>query len=206
MSSNRLFNSHKFNRVLIVALLIWIASAAVGIYVLTRFDALVHGQLYDFGLQFDHAWADAYYSYTQLMYITLGVPIALSFVSIMIGFKSITEKAPASAPKLTPKLVQPQPQPVVRPQPQQAVHPQPQQVARQEIKPKIKENNNTAASSCPKCKKVFSRPLVMLNYENGKNKLVNVCPYCSHTLGNAENTQASKSDFQIADADKKLTH
>jgi uncharacterized Zn-finger protein len=212
MSSKRLFNSHKFNRVVIVALLVWIASAAVGIYVLTRFDALVHGQLYDFGLQFDHAWADAYYSYTQLMYIALGVPIALSFVSIMIGFKSITEKTPAPAPKLTPKLAQPQPQPVVRPQPQQVTRPpqqghsQPQQVARQEIKPKVKENNNAAGTSCPKCKKVFSRPLVMLNYENGKNKLVNVCPYCSHTLGNAENAQAPKIDFQIADADKKLTH
>ena len=189
MGSNRLFNSYKFNRVIAVALLVWIASAVLNIYLLTRFDALVHGQLYDFGLQFDHAWADVYYSYTQLMYIALGVPIALSFVFILIGFKSITEKTP-SAPKLKPKLAQPQPQPVVR----------------QELKAKTNEHNNTTGISCPSCKKVFGRPLVMLNFENGKNRLVNVCPYCSHVLGNAEKEQTSKNDFRIADSDKKLTH
>ncbi len=46
----------------------------------------------------------------------------------------------------------------------------------------------------------------MLNFESGKNKLVNVCPYCNHVLGNAENEKSSKNDFQITDSDKKLTH
>lgn len=92
MSSNRLFNSCKFNRVVLLALIVWIASAAVSMYLLTRFDSLVHGELYNYGLQFDHAWADVYYSYSQLMYIALGVPIALSFVAILTGLKTITEK------------------------------------------------------------------------------------------------------------------
>jgi uncharacterized Zn-finger protein len=188
MSSNRLFNSHRFNRVVIVVLAVWIASAAFGIYLLTRFDTLIHSQLYNFGLQFDHAWADSYYFYTQLMYIALGVPMALSLFSIAIGFKRKTGKTPA-APKLKPKLTQPQLQPAVR----------------QERKVEVKENSGTGIS-CPSCKKVFSRPLVMLNFEDGKNRLVNVCPYCSHVLGNAENEQMPKSDFQIADSDKKLTH
>ena len=195
MSSNRLFNSQRFNRLVMVVLVVWIASAALGIYLLTRFDTLVHGQLYNFGLKFDHAWADTYYLYAQLMYIALGVPIALSVFSILIGFKRETGKAPAPAPKqeLKPKLTQPQPQPVVC----------------EERKAKVKEVNNGDNSmviSCPSCKKVFSRPLVMLNFEDGKTRLVNVCPYCNHVLGNAENEQTPKSDFQIADEDKKLTH
>jgi uncharacterized Zn-finger protein len=208
MSSTRLFNSHKFNRIIIVALIVWIASAAVNIYVLTRFDALVHGQLYEYGLRFDNAWADAYYSYSQLMYIAIGVPIALSFVAILIGFKSITEKTPATH-TLKPKLAQTQP--VTRPQPQPVIRTQPQPVARQEQKPqdvkaKVKENTNVTGVTCPNCKKVFGRPLVMLNFENGKNRLMNVCPYCSHVLGNSENKQEPKSEFSIADSDKKLTH
>lgn len=189
MGSNRLFNTQRFNRVVIAVLLVWIASAALGIYLLTRFDTLIHSQLYNFGLQFDHAWADSYYFYTQLMYIALGVPMALSLFSIAIGFKRKTDKTPA-APKLKPKLTQPQLQPAVR----------------QERKVEVKENHNGTGISCPSCKKVFSRPLVMLNFENGKTRLVNVCPYCSHVLGNAENEQMPKSDFQIADSDKKLTH
>ena len=194
MSSNRLFNSQRFNRLVILVLAVWIASAALGIYLLTRFDTLVHGELYNFGLEFDQAWASSYYSYMHLMYIALGVPIALSVFSILIGFKRETDKAPAPAPKqeLKPKLTQPQPQPVVC----------------EERKTKVKEvnnGNNSMVISCPSCKKVFSRPLVMLNFESGKNRLVNVCPYCSHVLGSAENEQKPKSDFQIADMDKKLT-
>jgi uncharacterized Zn-finger protein len=187
MSSNRLFNSQRFNRLVIVVLLVWIASAAFGIYLLTRFDALIHSQLYNFGLQFDHAWADTYYFYTQLMYIALCVPIALSVFSIAAGFKRQTDtnKTPESALKLKPKLTQPRPQPDIH---QEA---------------KVKDINITSIS-CPNCKKVFTRPLVMLNFENGKNRLVNVCPYCSHVLGTAENKQNPNNDFQVTD--KKLTH
>ena len=75
MSSNRILNTQRFTRVIIVVLVVWIASAAFGMYLLTRFDTLVHSQLYNFGLQFDHAWADSYYLYTQLMVIALGVPM-----------------------------------------------------------------------------------------------------------------------------------
>jgi uncharacterized Zn-finger protein len=187
MSSNRLFNNQRFNRVVIAVLLIWIASAALGIYLLTRFDTLVHVQLYNFGLQFDHAWADTYYFYMQLMYIALTVPIVLSVLSIAAGFKRQTNKTREPAPKLEPRLAQPRPQPV----------------ACEERKAKA---NNSMVISCPNCKKMFGRPLVMLNFEAGKNRLVNVCPYCSYVLGSAENEKTPKSDFQIAGEDKKLTH
>jgi len=206
MSSNRLFKSQRFNRIAIAVLLVWIASAAIGIYVLTNFDTLVHGQLYSYGLEFDHAWADSYYFYMQLMYIALGVPIALSLVSIMIGFKNTTEKAPATL-QMKPKLAQPQPKPAPQLKPKLTqTQPKPKPAFHQESKAQVKENNNGTGLSCPSCNKVFGRPLVMLNFENGKNKLVSVCPYCSHVLGNAENEQTSNSDFQIADTDKKLTH
>ena len=58
----------------------------------------------------------------------------------------------------------------------------------------------------PQLQKVFGRPLVMLNFENGKNKLVNVCPYCSYLLEDAKNIQSSKLDFRMADSDKKMKH
>lgn len=188
MSSNRLFNSRRFNRFLIAVLLVWIASAVFGIYLLTRFDTLIHSQLYSFGLEFDHAWADTYYFYTQLMYIALVVPIVLSFLSIAAGFRRQTSKTSEPTSKLVPNLTHARPKPVVPP----------------DSKAKVKENKN--AISCPSCKKVFSRPLVMLNFDDGKKRFVNVCPYCSHVLGNAKNDEQSKSDFQIADADKKLIH
>ena len=189
MTSNRLLSSQRFNYVAIAVLVVWIASAALGIYLLTRFDTLIHGQLYNFGLQFDHEWADLYYYYNQLMYIAIGVPMLLSVFCIALSFKRSVDKQPEQSLTQKPRLAQPQRQSVVCEEP----------------KAKVKESNSIVIS-CPNCKKMFSRPLVMLNFEAGKNRLVNVCPYCSHLLGSAENEQTYKSDFQIADADKKLEH
>ena len=177
-----------------VFLAIWVASAVLVMFVLTRFDMLVHGQLYNFGLQFDHAWADSYYLYAQLIYVGLGVPMTLSVFFIALSFTRRIDKAPEVAPKqkLKPQL-QPQPQPIIR----------------QEQKAKVKEakkSNSGTGVSCPSCKKVFSRPLLMLNFEDGKTRMVNACPYCNYVLGNAEKEQMPKSNFQIADEDKKLTH
>jgi len=39
--------------------------------------------------------------------------------------------------------------------------------------------------SCPKCKKVFQTPLVMLDFSGTKPGLMNVCPYCNQVLGNS---------------------
>jgi uncharacterized Zn-finger protein len=188
MSSNRLLNSRRFHLVLIAVLLVCIGSAAFGIYLLDRIDTLIHNQLYNFGLQFDHAWADTYYFYKQLMYTALAVPIALSILSIAAGFKRQNKKNSEPAPKLMSNLTLPRPQPAVP----------------KDLKAKIKENKHDIC--CPTCEKVVSRPLVMLKFVDGENKEINVCPYCYHVLGTVENDKLSKSDVQIADSDKKLIH
>jgi len=133
-----------------------------------------------------------------LAYVGLGVPIALSAFAIAVSFAKKIDKAPeaeAAHASVTKQAPKPQQQPVVC----------------EERKPKEKENNgrengNSMVISCPSCKKVFSRPLVMLNFEGGKTRLVNVCPYCNHVLGSAEDEKSQKQDFQVADPDKKLIH
>ena len=182
MSLNRLINNQWFNR---IVLAVWVISAVFVMSLLTRIDLIVHGQLYNFGLQFSSDWANPYYAYTRLIYVGLGLPMTLSVFVIALGFASKIDKAPEPAPKQEPK-------------------PQPQSVIRQEQK--AKENNNSMVISCPSCKKVFGRPLVMLNFEGGKTRLVNVCPYCNHVLGSADDGKSSESDAQIADMDEKLTH
>jgi uncharacterized Zn-finger protein len=180
MNVDRLVNNQWFNR---IVLAIWVISAVCVMFLLTRIDLIVHGQLYNFGLQFDPAWADPYWSYTRLIYVGLGLPMTLSVFFIALGFASKIDKAPERATKQEPK-----PQPVVC------------------EKRKAKEKNNSMVISCPSCKKVFGRPLVMLNFEGGKTRLVNVCPYCNHVLGSADDGKSSESDAQIADMDEKLTH
>jgi len=88
------------------------------------------------------------------------------------------------APQLQPK---PQPKPQVQ-ESQSKPQPAPQETV-QEQKPKTSKQpkgNAKAANTCPSCKKAFTQPLVMLDFEGGKSKLVNVCPYCNQVLGDAE--------------------
>lgn len=42
-----------------------------------QFDQIVHGELYNYGLQFNEAWAQHYRNITYLIYFTLAVPYIL---------------------------------------------------------------------------------------------------------------------------------
>jgi uncharacterized Zn-finger protein len=95
--------------------------------------------------------------------------------------------------------------------------PKSQPAASQEQKPQESSDYKSAAPEkanvrgsagvfCPNCGKTFGRPMVMLDFADGKSKLVNVCPYCNHVLGSAETEESSGIDILIADLDKKLTH
>ena len=48
-----------------------------------------------------------------------------------------------------------------------------------------KRVNNTSIS-CPKCRRIFQTPLVMLDFRGAKPELMNVCPYCNQVLGSSE--------------------
>lgn len=40
-----------------------------------------------------------------------------------------------------------------------------------------------SGTSCPHCGKDFNRPLVTLDFSTGTTRIVNVCPFCKHILG-----------------------
>jgi uncharacterized Zn-finger protein len=161
---------------------------------LGKIDSIVHGDLYNFGLQFSYAWAGPYWAFVRLVYLCLLVPSVLSGVALVFSFLNKSEEHV----KLIPKVVenkpivgkvqppQPQPQPQAQPQTQTA-----------------KESQNHMVVSCPSCKRVFGKPLVMLDFSSGKTRLVNVCPYCNHILGSAEEQKDSDVDIRVVDLNKK---
>jgi DNA-directed RNA polymerase subunit RPC12/RpoP len=53
--------------------------------------------------------------------------------------------------------------------------------------------------TCPKCKKVFGRPLNMLDFSKGTAKLVNVCPYCNYILGSAAEEDSESTRVILPD-------
>jgi len=189
MDLKRLSNNSWLYR---AVLMTWIISAMIVMFLLSKIDTIVNVELYKNGLQFSYDWANPYWTYLNLNYIALGVPVALSLFAIAIGFTGKSKKVAENIAEQQPEA---------------------QPVASQEQKPKsnktvLKETKetNTEAFSCPNCNKAFSRPLVMLHFEDGKAKRMNSCPYCNHLLGNAEDEKSPEGEVQIADVNEKLTH
>ena len=197
-----------------IVLGVWIINAVLILFLMTRIDSIVHGQLYGYGLQFSHNWADPYWASVNLIYVFMSVPIALSTIVLGIVFvrnkkfkgkhigklsirrqKVVVEEQKLKEEKATvaeevPVVSTPhepeEPEPLVAPY-------EPKMEVINEVEAK---ENNGLLISCPRCKKVFNRPLVMLDFSSGKTRLVNICPYCSHTLGEASD---QKKDDENAD-------
>jgi uncharacterized membrane protein YciS (DUF1049 family) len=138
-----------------------IVSSVFSMFLVRQLNGIVHGSLYNYGLQFNYGWAVAYWNLEGLLYVTLALPAVFGSTVLTLEFW-----------KGRMGVV-----PVVR------------QVAKMGINGKTLETAKKETSmliSCPKCKKVFSKPLNMLDFSHGKTRLINVCPYCNHTLGNAD--------------------
>lgn len=174
-----------------ILLVTWISSTILVLYMVNNLNMIIHGALYDFGLQFNYIWADPYWISLNLIYASLGLTSGLAFFAIMIGFYRsnhvITQKT-----KIPEKIKNPKTSKLKR-------------VAKIKQSYGIGNENGNGTNmiiSCPKCRKVFGRPMVMLNFEGGKTRLINVCPYCNHDLGQTDDHNKSGTEFHIRGQDK----
>jgi NAD-dependent SIR2 family protein deacetylase len=70
---------------------------------------------------------------------------------------------------------------------------------------KIAANGNGNGIQCTHCSKTFSRALVLLDFKNGQNRLINVCPYCNHLLKNTRKEKGVNEPFHVVVSDEKIT-
>lgn len=213
MESSRSNINQWLSRILLIAI---IATSSIVMYAINEIDKIINGnqvgQLYYYSLQFSLDWANPYWGFTQIIYISLGATIIMSTVVLLLEFiKTKKTTHPLPSLKSSQKFIQTTPLPIVsktqptskppevtiiqhKPEPATSQKP----ITAKPVEIKTKTTNKTAAtavtttetaqtnSTCPSCKKGFSQPLVMLDFEGGKSKLVNVCPYCNQVLGDTE--------------------
>ena len=200
MDLKRMLRGRWFVRLVLAS---WIVCAVSVIVLFKNMELIVHGELYYYGLVFSTAWADPYRLFTWLVYLSLGVPLALSGIALVSSFFNVEEaknKETAILQKVGP------PQGFIKREFRQVIKETPIRV--ESIKelskefevaketprkiegikemPKLSQSVKTDINgiSCPHCKKIFGRALVMLDFRNGKSRLVSVCPYCNYVLGN----------------------
>jgi len=162
------------------------------------------------------------------IYACLVVPIALSSIVLVSSFLEKTQKIPEK-PQKTLEMSVRLPATVMKttekpPKPVERIQKAPEKTQRvPEVKVSFEtkdaekpratsggangnsEFSNGMIIACPKCKKVFSRPLVMLDFGGGKPKLVNVCPYCNQALGSTDEKQGLEFGVGLEDKDRRVT-
>lgn len=166
MNLNKFFDVSWFAKVVFV---IWLTSSLFVVVLLSQIDGIVHGKLYDYGLNFSYDWAVPYWSSLRLIYVCLGFPAFLTVGFLVLSFWDYLRGGRV----------------VVR------------QVKREEAETvKVSEDASRGAVlfSCNSCGKRFSKPILMLDFSGGKTRLVNVCPFCGAKLG--ENNEAEE-EFEV---------
>ena len=187
-------------RMVLISSIICAASVFV---VLKNIEFVVHGQLYYYGLIFSTEWADAYRVLTWMIFICAGVPLALSTIALASSFLNF-EEIPGR------KRIVPQKERLAlgitnvgfkqtcqTQQTQQVQQDNRESVTRVDI-------GNCIGISCPECKKVFGKALVMLDFRSGSNRMISVCPYCNHVLGYTKDEKSRDNGFRVASLDKKI--
>jgi hypothetical protein len=173
---------HRGFNLMRVVMILWFISSALVVVLLGRIDQIVHVNLYDYGLQFSNNWAAPYWLSLRMIYVFLGVPIVASAVALVVSFmRKISLEA-------VEKHVETKPIPINAKTPSVKETPVPKE--------------NSMLISCPKCKKVFGKPLSMLEFIGGKTQLVSACPYCNHVLGSVDSDEDS-DDFHIANKEEE---
>jgi len=192
-----------FSRLVLVSCIV----CSVAIYfVFKNMEFIVHGQLYYFGLIFDAEWADSYRVFTWLLFVFLGVPTALSSLALASSFfirANLSERE-----RIVPQKTGP-PRGVTKvgyigsqqSRPVQQSHQAQESVRKTNTRV---DNGNCVGISCPDCKKVFGRALVMLDFRSGSNRMVSVCPYCNHVLGYTSEEKTRDDGFVVGSQDKKI--
>jgi hypothetical protein len=196
---------------------IWIVNGVLITYILMSIDSIINGQLYGFGLQFSPSWAEPYWMSLNLTYVFLGLPLVLSL--IVFGFVLVR----ANKHKFNHRIrrrKEPLEIFVGPPEAKVECHAQQESLVEQQMNimkeeaivdsesPKATslqvseeksegKEDNALVISCPNCCKVFNRPLIILDFSNGKTRLVNICPFCNHRL---EETPEEKNNENNEDA------
>lgn len=216
VNADGLLRSPWLNRIVLIFLIV---GGVTAWFLLTRVDLLVNSTLYGYGLQFSHNWLDPYWTYDRVINAVLLVSVGLSGFALALDFARSRKQFAVSAAEVSGKTMEVQveeqkaeedvgllPEAVEAVEERAVEVVKPQKMAVEE--PKVKNGSNALIISCPSCKRVFSRPLVMLDFSAGKTRLVNVCPYCNHVLGEAEaeHQKSGNDDVHVAGVDEVLQH
>lgn len=172
--------SLRFTRIILA---ISIVVAVIVMFLYAQIDSLVNHDLYNYALQFNSAWYNPYSVYTKLIYVCLFIPVAISGAALALSFWKELKKNSQEE-----NLGQ-------KPFSRQAVSQKamPLQSVQNEVQDQAGAGKPQEETTylCQNCCETYTRPLVTLNFVNGKPIMVNTCPYCNEPVESSGGSKAS---------------
>ncbi len=185
MGLNQLMANPWISRIILIVSII---STAAVLLLYSRIDSLVNVSLYNYSLQFNPNWYNPYQSTTQLINVCLGAVLALNMVALGLSLFGKVNKVSETNTLLEHKSLSLQ------------------ETKQQDFtlnEKAIDKPTSANANTCLNCSKTFTRPLVTLNFVNGKPKMMNTCPYCNSPIEVATNDRTSDINVEVTDEEKE---
>jgi len=157
---------------LLVFSVLVLAATVSAVYSLTLLDKIVHGTLYNFGLQFSYDWANPYWMLLRLVQAMIVLAAVFNVVSLVYVYrKYIYTKPQVTETKGEKKVVSstiPEPEPLSETQ------------------------RMGGLVKCTHCNRLFSQPLRMLDFHSDRPRMVNICPFCNEVIPPMLHSEAEK--------------
>ncbi len=168
-----------------------IACAGLALYFLSSLDNIVHGTLYNYGLQFSYDWASPYWSTFRIIQLLIGSTAILSLFSlvsclVIVDRTQVHVKQPRKAGVVSQTVAKVEMSVKSEPASERKIVPQP---INKEVKSEcVKSEVPSAAEKfggffrCNHCNRVFSQPLRMLDFQENQPRIISICPFCNEVI------------------------
>lgn len=143
-----------------------LAATASAIYSLTLLDKIVHGTLYNYGLQFSYDWANPYWTLLRIVQGFIGLAAVFTVVSSVYVYRKYIYTEPHGMQTRIEKSEK-------RVISSSVEEPEPLGGETQRVGSLVK---------CTHCNRVFAQPLRMLDFHSERPRIINICPFCNEVI------------------------
>ena len=180
-------------------------STVLAVYGLFWLDNIVHGTLYDYGLQFSYEWANPYWSVLRTVLALIGLTGFFSIVSYLYMYRTYTlvkhRKHEETIAKTEAEVEREHKKKTVsRLHSLKPTFTSIPSTREQEPEPESVSGRDERVDNlvrCNHCNKVFSQPLRMLDFHGELPRMIDVCPFCSEVIKSAVSKEENEKKKKL---------
>jgi len=162
-------------KLLLFTILILAATVFV-VYNLNVMDSIVHGTLYNYGLQFSYDWATPYWTLLRITQALVTLMAISTLVSVFYVYRKYIRV------HVKPEVKRIEVKGEKRIIPSVSTVPSVSSAPSLALQPEPRASSPSGLVKCAHCNRVFAQPLRMLDFHSDRPRIVNICPFCNEVI------------------------